>query len=1782
MKKKNLRKSFAALLTGAIIFILAGSTAVFAQSPPALDGQLDAVYKSHGRSFSYQGFYLNANAILYIIDDTGIDATYVYIAWVIDRAFNDNSYGTYKHSSWGGTGHTFHDLAESDKQRLDLENDCGEIVLDYTMDLLHGPYDPDTGDPVYGAYGTPSGFEADSDPATNLSEDTLQSYINAPDWTATYISYDTSTASNLNDFGYCVAGDCSVGVLDLLGTPSMFDDGTSPSWDDEANYIPDQTNYPDWEYSIIWEMKINRSVFAKQCIGCACDGVYQGVATNPVELHASPSKSVSPVTTFPAPGKIGDYVWHDVNRDGVQDFNEPGFANVTLALYTDPDGDGSYADGSLIETTNTDLNGYYAFLNLGEGNYIVEVTDTNGVLAGFSTTTGTTNPHSAIALEQGGAYLDADFGYALTDDTLAVIGDFVWSDADDDGMQDPGEPGIGGVTVRLWEDTDGDGYDDLVADTTTGDDGYYLFTNVAPGDYKVEVTDTGSLLTGYTLTDGPQSSTDPTHVITVAAGDAYLNADFGYYKATGLYSLGNQVWLEIDKSGRPPLAGEPADAGHGEYEAAKTTDTGIANVTLNLFKDSDGDGVRDADESIIATTTTAADGTYSFDGLEPGDYLVEVSDLDNVLKDFRKSLYYYNEPDPIFGAGGDPTTDTGVDNYSKRESYAVTITTADNTTADFGYWVDVDNGSPGIVGDYVWFDLDGDTVQDPDEPGIEGVLVELWSVTKKGADSKQLGEAYTDGSGKYLFSNLDVSAQGVTYRVKVAAGNFAAGGPLENYFLTTQGAPVPAAPHVEDSVALTDTNSTDLTLDFGYSLNDPGGGTLTYTIGDYVWLDVNEDGIQGDPLLEGGIQDVTLALYRDNGTIGVIDAADTIIATTTTDNTLGTKKNYEFTGLTDGNYIVQITDENNVLTGYYKTFGIIPWPVTISGADNLNIDFGFNAPEPPTHAFITPFHAYSDGGRVVVHWETAAEIGTAGFYLLRLDEATGKYKRVNKEFLPGLMNSPKGGIYRCVDSSAVLGGTYLYKLVEIESGPGKRIYGPFKVTVGVEQPGVDRIELEPLRGLYGKQPHPVSPEREVRMRSVRQSLSTAKLSAPAVRKGSDVKVVVREKGLYFLDAAAIAAGTGRSHQKVVNMIKNRRLRLLNRGLDIAYLPGKNGSGLYFYGQDIDSIYTLDNVYWLTAGTGTGMEFVDGGMPAPTGGTEIFKDFLHLEKDNYSLTALFHDPEADYWLWDFVSAGQGGKSFKFNANAPSSYGDARLTVHLKGATDIAAVLDHHAEVSLNGNLIGSGSWNGKEAHNFDLYFDQSLLIDGENTIEVKGILDNGVSQSIFHVDSFDLKFRRFYRAVNDMLLCYGAKNAVITVDGFTHPDIYVFDITAPARPRMVTGVSKDGAYRVSFVPRSGSRYLVLSPNGTLTPHALITDKLSNLKAMRSAADYVVITPAGLENAAKKMANFQQNKGLEAKVIELEDIYDEFNHGIANPAAIKDFLAYAYNNWDAGGLKYALFAGEGSYDYKNNLGHGDCLIPPLLVDTPRGLFAADGLFGDIEGADGAPEIAIGRLPVMTPAELRAYVDKLADYESSTGAWTGKVLMLADNADDGGNFPYDSAYLSSLLTGYSIGNITLPDSARSDQVKAAKQQAIDGINSGVLLVNYVGHAGLNLLANEGLLRTSDLSGLFNGDRLPIFSALTCVVGRFALPGYDTLGESLVLKDNGGAVAVWAPSGASYNTPAIRLGEAFFRAAFSGREKVLGKAILQAKRDCAALGIAPFMLNIYNLLGDPALEIK
>ncbi len=728
-----------------------------------------------------------------------------------------------------------------------------------------------------------------------------------------------------------------------------------------------------------------------------------------------------------ASGGIGDSVWLDTDRDGVQDIGEPGLANVTVELAPayaviggaidvngdgsitagdngwlrgirviggelDTDGDGTitaadrgtffgapviegrldldgngtaddigHTGGDTLATEVTDMRGNYLFTSVPAGDYLVLVDEDTlpGAPGDLRETAGTANASGLITLGAGEVNLDADYGY-VGDPARGLIGNFLWSDANDDGVQDGGEPGIGGVTLRLTnasgvavDDPNQGGTQDYVV--TTAADGSYYFFNLPPGTYKVEVTDTGSVLSGYTLTVGPQSGTDPTAAIQVGAGTIYDKADFGYSNPS-LLSITDRTWYDANRNG-----------------IVDGAEVGIAGVTVDLVLDENGDGLTEYrviagridlnNDGKVDTSDdgslggyTVIDGFVDVNGTDPGfgdGSFAGYPVIDGVI-----DLNASGTTPPSLGGIGDlvwlDTNGDGVKNASEvglsgvvvrlcsdASCTSVIATTTTNALGGYlfdglaagNYYVNVSAGLPtgltgtsfpsgttgqisladgqtyttadfgykpatgtAVLGDRIWSDADGDGAQDAGEAGIGGVTVTLTppAGVNLGNGAGVAITAITAADGSYLFTGIP--ADGVyDYTVTVTPPSGYAAMPTNN------GGSV--------SYTLTDLSPGQVVSTADWGFEDDGSNSKAGSIGNAVFADTNGNGVQdaGEP----GVSGVTLNLYAADGT--------TLIATTTTrvDGTYG------FTGLPvtvgGASYVVEVSDTRGLLGNATQT-----------------------------------------------------------------------------------------------------------------------------------------------------------------------------------------------------------------------------------------------------------------------------------------------------------------------------------------------------------------------------------------------------------------------------------------------------------------------------------------------------------------------------------------------------------------------------------------------------------------------------------------------------------------------------------------------------------------------------------------------------------------------------------------------------------------------------------------------------------------------------------------------
>ena len=484
------------------------------------------------------------------------------------------------------------------------------------------------------------------------------------------------------------------------------------------------------------------------------------------------------------PAKVGDKVFYDANGDGVQQSTEKGVSGVTVRLL-DKDGNG-------VATTATDGNGVYGFSGLVPGVYSVKfdlpagaafTSQGQGGDVNLDSDAGANGNTATFTLYSGDDRKDVDAGLV----GLQSLGDRVWLDANGNGIQDNGEPGLVGIGVTLL-DTAGN----VLGTQSTLADGKYLFTGLLPGNYVVQFDPIG----GYTRTlqgagadralDSDANVDGKTATVVLKAGDNRTDIDAGY---KGALMLGDRVFFDANANG-----------------LQDANEVGIPDVKVSLLY-ANGAPVLDANGVAIADVTDSMGG-YLFTDLQPGNYKVKFD---------KPSGYVFSGRD----AGGDDTVDSDADGTGYTDVIALS---QDNLNVDAGLYGTL------TLGDRVWKDtICKNGVQDAGEPGVPGVKVTL--LDKNG---NSLGTTTTNANGLYSFTNLIPGDYTVAFEAPAGYGFTKA---LQGTNRSTDSNPDPTTGRASVSLS-----KDDLTIDAGLV------GALK--IGDTVFLDCDGDGVQ-DPNEKG-------------------------------------------------------------------------------------------------------------------------------------------------------------------------------------------------------------------------------------------------------------------------------------------------------------------------------------------------------------------------------------------------------------------------------------------------------------------------------------------------------------------------------------------------------------------------------------------------------------------------------------------------------------------------------------------------------------------------------------------------------------------------------------------------------------------------------------------------------------------------------------------------------------------------------------------------------------------
>ena len=742
-------------------------------------------------------------------------------------------------------------------------------------------------------------------------------------------------------------------------------------------------------------------------------------------------------------------------------------------------------------------------------------------------------------------------------------------------------------------------------------------------------------------------------------------------------------------------------------------------------------------------------------------------------------------------------------------------------------------------------------------------------------------------------------------------------------------------------------------------------------------------------------------------------------------------------------------------------------------------------------------------------------------------------------------------------------------------------------------------------------------------------------AAPAahnVNEPSDrYKILITQTGIYKITyselrrASANPVSIELETLKMENRGRRIGIHIFDRDTDGRFDPDDS---IVFYGQAlIGDKFTDTNVYWLSWGR-FGRSQVNVRNAAPKTSNALipfaFKKTERFEQDRkYDRLLDVQSEQADHYFWESLTGGADSRFSQkdFPIQLPHAIQgqinrNVEIRIKFQGASRERNAR-HQARILFNGAQLGQvAEWRQQAAPLVVRTIEPRQFVQPKDIDVLRIIAEdrNGTpaGEPDFYLDWFEIDYWHTFEA-SEGVLAFNSETEPrrigrvrYRVTNFLHPEVDVYRIQdGSIVAKLANGrvERKAEKFQLTFEDNVTSPigYFVVERERYAQVDHIISAKPSVISNPANQADYIIISHRDFIDSIQSLAAFRRAQGLSVMVVDVEEIYDQFNHGIFSPVAIQKFLRHAYTHWRAPKPTYVLLVGDAHYDYKGAIVelyrealNRDYDLYPIYVPTFHGWAPASGEtamdhhFVTVSGDDLLPDMFIGRLPVQSPHELDDMVKKIIDYEMKRqpGLWQGRLMQVADNEmDNAGDDIFERASKHLIEEYIPVGYDTRKVYLRQIGSPALANQAIlTTIDEGVLVVEYSGHGGTQTWADEGIFRIADAENLRNV-HLPFIITTTCLNGQFDQPlqfGQHSLSEQF-LMGSAGAIGVLSATRLTYATANAEFDKNLFTSIFTVKPSTLGAIIADAKTQFMMTAPQLWIPGVtqYTLFGDPATRL-
>ncbi|MBK8552039.1 MAG: type IX secretion system sortase PorU [Ignavibacteria bacterium] len=741
--------------------------------------------------------------------------------------------------------------------------------------------------------------------------------------------------------------------------------------------------------------------------------------------------------------------------------------------------------------------------------------------------------------------------------------------------------------------------------------------------------------------------------------------------------------------------------------------------------------------------------------------------------------------------------------------------------------------------------------------------------------------------------------------------------------------------------------------------------------------------------------------------------------------------------------------------------------------------------------------------------------------------------------------------------------------------------------------------------------------------------------------GDFYKMEVRESGMYRLDknylqSAGINAGS--INPKTIKIYGNGGAELaydnsVQSPTDLVenkiYVSGEDDGQfndndyIVFYGRspnewkyDPDrktfnhtiNHYSKVNYYWITFGGPDGQRMAVQNSPNVSGlnpqSSFKYRMFEEPEVNNLGSTGLL-------WVSQRISVNE---SFNYNKELKGYVDGSNVNFRYRFGNGSTFPEWWRLEDQSSNFLLTQfvPAVSGEFSHINLSYIDNNLygvsypLSPGNKNVNFKASLrsaDGNSPNVAGYTDYYEILYDRVFSADNNVLR-FNSPDVNTTVEyqisNYTTPDIKIFDVTKPEEVFLINPISYTNGvvrFQSNIIADEPKEYYSIGGNNYKTP-ASVSDRVpnQNLKGeLAAGSSFIIISPKEFLSAANRLKAHREKAGgdfIKTTVVDVEKIYNEFSGGLEDPVAPRNFLKYAFNNWNERPV-YVLFFGDGSYDYKNiynsyNAGLKNWILPiekNSEISNEVDSYCSDDFIVEIDqtdpapGGDCQPDFCSGRLPVNSFDEANIVIDKILSYESplNFSKWRNEATYVADDGwttqyTNGGEGSLHTDQCENVAQNYTPGFIkkskiyiaSYPSeiTPQGRRKPGANVDIIKNWNEGRLIMNYTGHGSTDLWAHEHIFeRQVSIPQLNNKNKYPFVTIASCDLARWDDPFNLSAEEQLVVLKDKGSIGIAAAVRPVYSIPNAIYNNALYSNIFKtdtlGLRLRLGKAVFNVKQE-------------------------